>query len=328
MSDRDRQFAQALQLQDEGRQDEARRLFAAIGDVEALTALGKSLLTRPPIQSYDGVKTVIEAANKGGAEAVYLCGAMAALGAGLAQDWSMALDCASASAARDWRPAQDELRLLARASGDDWKALRDAVDVAALTKHGTLRSVHARPRISVAEKFLAPELCDWLIARGRPKLQRARTFVSAADDSRNNSAAEFNFVEIDLVLALIRGRIAALTGLAARGMENPQILHYQTGQRFAPHYDYLNPANPAVAGSLAEAGQRVATFLVYLNDAFDGAETSFLKLDWRWRGQKGDAILFWNVDEADTPDPATLHAGLAPTGGEKWLLSQWIRRAP
>jgi hypothetical protein len=26
------------------------------------------------------------------------------------------------------------------------------------------------------------------------------------------------------------------------------------------------------------------------------------------------------------PDVKTLHAGLAPTRGEKWLLSQWMRR--
>ncbi len=128
------------------------------------------------------------------------------------------------------------------------------------------------------------------------------------------------------MLALVRARIAALTGLPARGMENTKILHYAEGQRFAPHCDYLNPA--IAAESIAEAGQRVATFLVYLNDDFDGAETSFLKLDWRYRGAKGDAILFWNVDETGAPDAATLHEGLAPARGEKWLLSQWIRQAP
>lgn len=331
VTDRNEQFARARSLEADGRQDEARKLFAELGDVEALTALGRNLLTRPPIVSYDGVRTIVDAANKGGGEAVYLCGAMSALGAGLAQNWSMALDCVAASAERDWRPAQDELRLLAASSGADWRKLRDAIDIDALLEPGKLRSVHAAPRISVAEKFLSPELCDWLIARAAPKIARARTFNAAGgavEDSRNNSAAEFNFAEIDIVLALIRARIAALTGLAARGMENTQILHYAQGQRFAPHYDFLDVRQPVSAQSVAEAGQRTATFLVYLNDDFDGAETSFLKLDWRYRGAKGDAIVFWNVDAAGAPDAATLHAGLAPARGEKWLLSQWIRQAP
>ena len=321
MTDPHQALCLAHEHEAQGRQPEARRLYAEIGSVEALTALGKNLLTRPPIEPYEGVAKIVDAANKGGAEAVYLCGTMSALGAGLAQNWSMALQCVAASAERGWQNAKDELRLLGGTS----------IDLMALLEPGTLREVHRTPRIAVAEKFLKPEFCDWLIARGRPKIDRARTFRTAdgaQDKARDNSAAEFNFVEIDVVLAIIRARIATLAGLPAKGLENTQVLHYATGQRFAPHYDYLDTANRAVAKSIAESGQRAATFLVYLNDDFDGAETEFVKLDWRWRGAKGDAILFWNVDEAGKPDASTLHAGLAPTRGEKWLLSQWIRQAP
>jgi hypothetical protein len=329
------QFDLARRLESEGQQEAARRLFAAMaedGDVGALTALGQNLLVREPLNSYEGVKTIIDAANKGGGEAIHLCGVMSAMGAGLAQNWDMALGCLQASAERDWRPAQNELRLLAGRSDAAWQALRDAIDVPALLKASPMRAVHSTPRIAVAEKFLSPELCDWLIERARPKITRARTFneVAAAqlDSARNNSAAEFNFVEIDIVLALIRARIATVTGLPTQGMENTQVLHYATGQRFAPHYDYLDSRQPRIAETIAQGGQRVATFLVYLNDDFDAAETSFLRLDWRYRGQKGDAIVFWNVDEAGVPDIATLHAGLAPSRGEKWLLSQWIRLPP
>lgn len=329
------QFELALRLESEGQQEAARRLFAALaesGDVEALTALGRNLLVRAPLNSYEGVKTIVDAANKGGGEAIHLCGVMSAMGAGLAQNWDMALGCLQASAERDWRPAQEELRLLARRTGTAWAALRDAIDMPALLKPGELRTLHAAPRIAVAENFLPPELCDWLIERARPRIARARTFDGEAaarlDSGRSNSAAEFNFVEIDIVLALIRARIAAITGLPALGMENTQVLHYAVGQHFAPHYDYLDATQPRIAETIAQGGQRVATFLVYLNDDFDAAETSFLKLDWRYRGKKGDAIVFWNVDREGAADPATLHAGLAPTRGEKWLLSQWIRQPP
>ncbi|HVV64565.1 MAG TPA: 2OG-Fe(II) oxygenase [Rhizomicrobium sp.] len=122
----------------------------------------------------------------------------------------------------------------------------------------------------------------------------------------------------------------------------PHLRHYRTAEgRNGKHPDPALRDGPKLcpafrlSGPVASAhcrddraGQRVATFLVYLNDDFDAAETSFLRLDWRYRGQKGDAILFWNVDQAGVPDSATLHAGLAPTRGEKWLLSQWIRLPP
>ena len=103
------------------------------------------------------------------------------------------------------------------------------------------------------------------------------------------------------------------------------VLHYETGQQFAPHFDFIDPDLPQLRADLARRGQRVATFLLYLNDDHEGGETAFPDLGWRHRGRKGDALMFWNVDPAGAPDRRTRHAGLSPTRGEKWLLSQWIR---
>jgi hypothetical protein len=66
--------------------------------------------------------------------------------------------------------------------------------------------------------------------------------------------------------------------------------------------------------------------LIYLNDDFDGGETNFPLINRRFKGRKGDALFFRNVNDAGAPDIRTLHAGLAPTRGEKWLFSQWARR--
>ena len=46
------------------------------------------------------------------------------------------------------------------------------------------------------------------------------------------------------------------------------------------------------------------------------------------RGKAGDAIWFLNVNENGRPDENTMHAGLPPTAGVKWLFSQWIRQYP
>lgn len=332
--DADSQLALGLSLEAQGCYEVARNWLAKAaqsGNPDALTALGINLLVRPPLSHFEGVKAIIAAANAGGAQAIHIAGAMAALGAGLPQNWPMAFDCLHQSAERGLGQAQDELRLLANAGSGAWKDLRDSIDVEALLRPTPMRVVHEHPRVSVAERFLTPQLCDWLIERAKPKIGRARVFDTTdgggkIDRTRNNSATDFNVVETDLVLALIRARIATVTGLAPQGMEHSQVLHYSVGQQFAPHFDFLDPAMPAYAQNIASAGQRVATFLIYLNDEFDAAETSFLALDWRYRGGKGDAILFWNVDEHGAPDRRTLHAGLAPTRGEKWLFSQWIRR--
>ena len=67
------------------------------------------------------------------------------------------------------------------------------------------------------------------------------------------------------------------------------------------------------------------TFLLSLNDGYEGGETKFPELQQRWKGRAGNALFFWNVEPDGTPDRRTVHAGLPPASGEKWLLSQWVR---
>ncbi len=77
-----------------------------------------------------------------------------------------------------------------------------------------------------------------------------------------------------------------------------------------------------------ENGQRVLTFVIYLSHAYESGETDFPRLRWRFRGRKGDALFWWNVDPDGKPHNRTLHAGLTPQTGEKWLFSQWVRDRP
>jgi hypothetical protein len=133
-----------------------------------------------------------------------------------------------------------------------------------------------------------------------------------------------------VVTLAVRERLAAAAGLPTVQLEAPQVLHYTVGQRFAHHVDYFEPSSPRMAADMAINGQRVATALLYLNDeGLEGGETDFPRLGLRHRGRKGDALVFFNVDATGRADPRTWHAGLPPTRGEKWLLSQWMRdRAP
>jgi hypothetical protein len=146
--------------------------------------------------------------------------------------------------------------------------------------------------------------------------------------ARSNSAAPFTLLEIDLALVLMQARMANSLGLPLEWFEPATLLHYAPGQQFEIHHDYLDPDAPGMAADIAERGQRVATFLVYLNDDYAGGETDFPRIPYRFRGRRGDALVFANTDPQRNPDPRTVHAGLPPTSGEKWLLSQWVRDRP
>ncbi len=216
------------------------------------------------------------------------------------------------------------------AAADRWRRLRQAIDVDAWIAAPPKESLSEAPRIRTIENFASAAVCAWLIERARGKLGRARTYdvetgEGIVGESRTNSETDFNIVESDLALILLRARIAAATDLPPAVFELTKVLHYAVGQRFAPHFDFIDPATKGFAGELEARGQRLATFLVYLNDDYEGGETEFPALGLRHRGRRGDALLFANVDLAGNPDRRTLHAGLPPTRGEKWVLSQWIR---
>jgi prolyl 4-hydroxylase len=134
---------------------------------------------------------------------------------------------------------------------------------------------------------------------------------------------------MDVVLALVRERIARTAGLPVPGLEWTQVLRYEMGQTFDWHVDWLDPALPGYASDLTARGQRIATLLVFLNDDFEGGETAFEAGGLRHRGRKGDALMWANTLPDGSIDRRTRHAGLPPTRGEKWVLSQWLRgRAP
>jgi prolyl 4-hydroxylase len=111
-------------------------------------------------------------------------------------------------------------------------------------------------------------------------------------------------------------------------VEPLQVLHYAVGEFFDRHVDFLRPSLPDYEQEMRCRGQRVKTCLVYLNDDYQAGETHFPHLGLKVRGGIGDALIFENLRVDGTGDMKTAHAGLPPSCGEKWLLSQWIRDKP
>ncbi|MEA3047090.1 MAG: prolyl 4-hydroxylase, partial [Sphingomonadales bacterium] len=180
------------------------------------------------------------------------------------------------------------------------------------------------------EGFATAAECDWLMARARGRLGPAmvidqRTGLEASHPDRTNKAIELDVAAMDVVIQVLRARIGTATNLPVPVFEPAQIMHYSVGEEFRPHYDFLTGEVEGWAAQLQRYGQRIATFLLYLNEDFEGGETVFPRIGISHRGSRGDALFFANVDPAGAPDRQTLHAGRPPTRGEKWILSQWIR---
>jgi prolyl 4-hydroxylase len=181
------------------------------------------------------------------------------------------------------------------------------------------------PEVSLVTGLFTAAECAYLIEVATSALQPSvvvdpHTGRQVPNPIRTSSGAAFPFANENPAIHALNRRLAAASGSDVRAGEPLQVLRYAPGEQYHQHSDAL----PGVAPNQ----QRVMTFLVYLNEDYDGGETSFPELGVKVRGSTGDGLLFRNASPDGVPDPRSVHAGLPVTRGTKYLASRWIRAAP
>jgi prolyl 4-hydroxylase len=337
--------ARAEALDADGRHDEAINelaLAAQGGDVEATTRLAKRIIVgdRAPRLRRQGIDLLGDAVKMGGAEAADRLAVIHAAGAFAPPDWQAALRLLMLAAERGWRPARAQLGVLASMIGQGGAARSERpLPASSLIEEARLRELlvpaagavlHEDPRICTFANFLSEPVCDWLIERARGNLQRARVYdayrhTDFIDESRTNSSAVFNVMEADLVHLMVQARMSVGCGQPVSHMEASTVLHYAVGESIENHYDFVDPAHPGYAEEISQFGNRIITFLVYLNADFEGGETVFPRLGLSHSPRRGEGLYFVNTHEDGQPNTRTLHSGRPPTRGEKWTFSQFVR---
>jgi prolyl 4-hydroxylase len=341
----------ARELDAQGRHDDAinQLAFAAQrGDVDATTQLAKRIIVgdRAPRLRSQGMDLLRDAVTKGGAEAAARLAVLVAAGADGAPDWRAALRLLGLAAQRGWGAARSHLEVLSSMLGTEPGAARSALPPAEpgalaswladdahlrqLLLPGPGATIHEDPKIRTFASFVSPAVCDWLIERARGRLERARVYdafkhADFVDESRTNSAAIFQILDADLVHMLVQARMSATVGLPMSHMEAPTVLHYAAGETIGNHYDFVDPGHPNYAEEIRRFGNRMITFLIYLNAGYEGGETAFPKLSISHSGRLGEGLFFVNTLPDGHANLRTLHNGRPPTRGEKWVFSQFIR---
>lgn len=310
------------------------------GDLDAMTELGRRLVVgnNAPVLPREGAGFLAEAASKGHPEAPLSLSVLAATGVECEQSWRRALELVVVAAERGSRYAQSQLVTLAgdarpqapAGEAARWRQLAGAVDLAEWSKAPPAKTLHEEPLVRAFEQFASERVCAWLIGRCHGKLQRALVYNAVdredfEDESRTNTAASFDLMNADLVQLLVQQRMSACCGVALYNMEAMSILHYDVGEEIRNHFDFVNPEIPNYAQELADNGQRIITFLVYLNEDYEGGETVFPELGVTHKGRRGEGLFFVNALANREPDRRVVHAGRPPQSGEKWVVSQFIR---
>lgn len=199
------------------------------------------------------------------------------------------------------------------------------------------------PRASVFHNFLSKEECEYLINLAKPHMQKSTVVDSDTGKSKDSrvrtSSGTFLPRGRDKIVRDVEKRIADFTFIPVEHGEGLQVLHYEVGQKYEPHYDYFSDEFNTKNG-----GQRIATVLMYLSDVEEGGETvfpaakgNFSSVPW-WnelsecgkgglsvKPKMGDALLFWSMNPDATLDPSSLHGGCHVIKGNKWSSTKWIR---
>lgn len=323
--------------------DELRRRADA-GDAAVSTQLAKRLLVGrdAPFVPEEGMRWLNQAVAANEPDALSVMATLKGAGAWTSQSWDESLDLLERAAVLGSQDAREQLCLLAgdagRAasarSGEDgevlWKALRGSVDLRKFVTPESPRQVNDIPRIWLTDKFADPLLCRWMIGRGQGKFKPALMFdgkQASALDSRTCSDFVFDIVDSGVVMLLLRIRISGVTSIPISHMEPPQIFHYSVGQEIKAHYDFLYDGRGGYGREGKYQGDRLATFLMWLNDDYEGGELEFTKVGYRCRGKSGDGVFFASQRDGK-PDKQSLHAAKPVSKGEKYILSQWIHDRP
>ncbi|XP_020574544.1 probable prolyl 4-hydroxylase 3 [Phalaenopsis equestris] len=198
------------------------------------------------------------------------------------------------------------------------------------------------PRAFIYHNFLSKEECEHLIELAKPHMAKSTVVDSTTGKSKDSrvrtSSGMFLSRGKDQIIKAIEKRIADFTFIPVEHGEGLQILHYEVGQKYEPHFDYfLDEFNTK------NGGQRIATLLMYLSDVEEGGETVFpaakmnsSALPWynelsecgkkglSFRPKMGDALLFWSMKPDATLDPSSLHGGCPVIKGNKWSSTKWM----
>ncbi|XP_039040275.1 probable prolyl 4-hydroxylase 4, partial [Hibiscus syriacus] len=185
-----------------------------------------------------------------------------------------------------------------------------------------VKQVSWKPRAFVYEGFLTDLECDHLISLVKSELKRSAVADNVSGESKlsefRTSSGMFIAKAKDPIVDGIEDKISTWTFLPEENGEGIQVLRYEHGQKYEPHYDYfVDKVN------IARGGHRIATVLMYLTNVTKGGETVFPEAE-VLKPKRGDALLFFSLYPNAIPDPSSLHAGCPVIEGEKWSATKWI----
>jgi prolyl 4-hydroxylase len=190
----------------------------------------------------------------------------------------------------------------------------------------------ADPILYEVKNFLSPKECDAFIEAGKSKLKPSKVITTEKGKStfHPSRVSQNCFLAHDTNESIneVSKRISILVQTSIRNAESYQLVHYEVGGEYKPHFDGFNYEKEKEW--FESGGQRIITVIAYLNDVEEGGGTSFPKIGHNISAKQGNVVVFHNsLPSQDSPypkiHPKSLHGGMPVIKGEKWMVNLWFR---
>ena len=175
--------------------------------------------------------------------------------------------------------------------------------------------IYEKPR--VLKNVLREDECEHIKQLASKKLETSTVSKNRDIDEniRKSQTAWLKASEDPVVDKLIR-KCVSMTDRPLVNCEDLQVLKYEPGGFYKPHQDtFPNDKN-----------KRMYTFIIALNDEYEGGETEFPNIKRQYRLEKGDALFFNTLNNYECITKKALHGGAPVKSGEKWVCNLWIRK--
>jgi len=179
--------------------------------------------------------------------------------------------------------------------------------------------------IEKISNFISKKDCDAIIKMIDKNHQRSAVAgrgeeKSVYGESRTSSTS--NLPINNPIIKRIHKRIAKHLKLNINQGESIQGQLYEPGQYFKPHTDFFQ--GDSYHNHCLASGNRIHTFMVYLNVPEEGGETNFPELKLSYKPKRGMAISWPNMTEGKVL-PEMLHEGSEVKKGKKYIITSWWR---
>jgi prolyl 4-hydroxylase len=174
--------------------------------------------------------------------------------------------------------------------------------------------------------FLTDEECDYLCDyiennNTRSTVAGLGSEKSVYNEGRTSSTS--TIPDNDPKFKIINNKMYDELGISSEYSEPTQGQIYLEGQYFNYHNDYFE--GDSYTNHCLASGQRTWTFMLYLNDVEEGGETEFPRINQKITPKKGTAVVWKNLNEDGSKNPASHHSGLTIVKGKKIIITKWFR---